>query len=129
MFGLIKKIFFVLLSGLVNGLNHTNCVSLSNQKYRFQPTRFNLHPKECSQKLHYYPFALTLDRCVRGCNTLNDSSNKACISNKTGDLNLSSFSIITGINESKTLTKHTSCECKQKRDGRKCNSDQYWNND
>ena len=37
------------------------------------------------------------------------------------------FSIIITIKESKGLTKHTSCECKL--DGRKCNSDQWWNND
>ena len=37
--------------------------------------------------------------------------------------------MITGINESKTFTKHISCECKCRFDGRKCNSDQWWNND
>ena len=37
--------------------------------------------------------------------------------------------MITGINESKTLTKHISWECKCKFDGRNCNSDQWWNND
>ena len=31
MFGLIKKIFTGLLTGLVNGSNYTKCVSLSNQ--------------------------------------------------------------------------------------------------
>ena len=36
MFGLIKKIFIVLLTGLVNGSNHTKCVSLSNQKFMIQ---------------------------------------------------------------------------------------------
>ena len=36
--------------------------------------------------------------------------------------------MITGINESKPLTKHISCECKCKFVGRKCNSDQWWNN-
>ena len=36
--------------------------------------------------------------------------------------------MITGINESKTLTKHISCKCKCKFDGRKCHSDQWWNN-
>ena len=35
--------------------------------------------------------------------------------------------MITGINESKTLTKNISCECRF--DGRKCNSDRWWNND
>ena len=39
------------------------------------------------------------------------------------------FNIITGINELKTLTKHIWCECKYKFDGRKCNSNQWWNND
>ena len=37
--------------------------------------------------------------------------------------------MITGINESKTLAKDISCECKCKFDGRKCNSDRWWNND
>ena len=37
--------------------------------------------------------------------------------------------MITAINESKTLTKYISCECKCKFDGRKSTSDQRWNND
>ena len=37
--------------------------------------------------------------------------------------------MITGINESKTLTKHISRECKCRFDGRKCNSNQWSNND
>ena len=56
-------------------------------------------------------------------------SNKVCVSNKTGGLNLSVFKMITGINEPKTLTRNISCECKPKFDGRKCNSNQKWNND
>ena len=51
-----------------------------------------------------------LDRCVGSCNTLNDLSNKVCVPNKTEDLNLSVFNMITGINELKTLTKHISCK-------------------
>ena len=38
------------------------------------------------------------------------------------------FNKITGINESKTLTKNISCECKCRLDGIKCNTDQWWNN-
>ena len=37
--------------------------------------------------------------------------------------------MIAGINESKTLTKYISWECKCKLDGRTCNSNQWWNND
>ena len=50
-------------------------------------------------------------------------------SNKTEDLNLSMFNMITGINQSKTLTNHISCQCKCRFDGKKCNSDQWLNND
>ena len=57
-------------------------------------------------------FPVKLDRCVRSCNTFNDLSNKVCVPNETEDLNLIVFSVIKGINESKTLTKHKSCECK-----------------
>ena len=41
---------------------------------------------------------------------------------------LNMFNMITGINNSKTLTDHISCECKFKFDGRKCNSNQWWDN-
>ena len=37
--------------------------------------------------------------------------------------------MIIEINESKTLKKYISCECKFKFDGRNFNSDQWWNND
>ena len=36
--------------------------------------------------------------------------------------------MITGINELKALTKHISCKCKCKFDGRKYNLNQKWNN-
>ena len=125
MFGFIKKIFIGLLTGIVNGSNHTKIVSISNQKCMIQPTLINLHPSEYSQEFHNYPFAVKLDRCVGSCNTLNNLSNKVYVPNKTEDLNLSIFNIITGINESKTLTKYISCECKCKFDGTKCNSNQW----
>ena len=47
-----------------------------------------------------------MDRYVGSCNTLIDLSSKACVPNRTEDLNLSVFSMVTFKNESKTLTKH-----------------------
>ena len=107
--------FIALLSSIVNASNHTKCVLVNNQKCMIQHTLINLHPNEYSQEFDYYPFSVKLGRCVKGSNTLNDLSNKVCVSNKT-DLNLSVFNIITGINESQTLTKHISCKCKCKFD-------------
>ena len=79
MFVLIKKTFIRLLSSIVNPSNHVKCVSLSNQKCEIQATLINLHPNEYSHEFHYYPFSVKLDRCVGSCNTLNDLSNKVCV--------------------------------------------------
>ena len=63
MFGIIKKMFIVVLS------NHTKCVSLSNQKCEIQPTLINLYPNEYNQELRYYPFVVKLDKYIESCNT------------------------------------------------------------
>ena len=64
MLGLIKKVFIGLLSGQVNGSNHTKCVLLNNQKSEVQPTLINLHPNEFCQEFRYYPFSVKLDRSL-----------------------------------------------------------------
>ena len=51
MLRLIKKVFIGLLTGLVNGSNHTKCVSLSNQKVMIQSTFINFHPKEIQSRI------------------------------------------------------------------------------
>ena len=123
MFGIIKKMFLILLTKSVSASNHTNCVSLNNKKCEIQPTFINLHSNKYSQELDCYSFAVKLDRCVGSCNNLNNLSNEVCVPNKTENLNLSMFSMIAGINKSKTLKKYISCQCKCKFGGRKCNSD------
>ena len=60
-----------------------------------------------------------LDSCIGSCNTLNNLSNKVCVPNKTEDLHLSLFNMITEVNESKTLTEHIACKCKWIFDGQK----------
>ena len=42
----------------------------------------NVHPNEFSQGLHFYPLAVSLDRCVRSRNTFIDLS-RACVPKKT----------------------------------------------
>ena len=100
--------FVVLLTSIVNTSKHTKWVSLCNQKCMSQPTLINLHPNKYSHEFYYYPFVVKLDRSVGSCNTLNDLPNKVCVPNKTEDSNLSVFNMITGINESETLTKDIS---------------------
>ena len=71
-----------------------------------QPTLINLHPNDCSQKFHYYPFLVKLYRRAGSRNTLNDLSNKVCVPNKTEDLNLNVFNIITGTIKPSTSAKY-----------------------
>ena len=96
MFRIIKSMSIVLLTNIVDVSNHATCVSLSNQKCMIQSTLIHFHLNEYSQELHYYPFLVKLDRCVGSCNTLNDLSNKVCVPNKTGDLNIHVFNMMTG---------------------------------
>ena len=86
MFGINKKMFIVLLTGTVGACNHRKSVSISSEKCMTQPCFINLHPKECSQEFHYYPFAVELERSVVSCNVFNDLSNKVCVPHKTEDL-------------------------------------------
>ena len=92
-----------------------------------RPALIDLNPDEQNQGLCYYPFVADLDRCNGTCNTLEDPSGKLCVPNKTEDVNLHVFNMITRIKQTKTLTKHISCKCKCKFDGGKCNSYQKWN--
>ena len=58
-----------------------------------------------------------------------DPSDRIYVPNKTENVNLIVFNVIISTNESKILTKHISCACKCKFNGKKCNSNQKWSND
>ena len=93
MLWLFKQVFFALVSfsgsldSKVNACNHIKCMFLSNQPCMIQPTLINLHPNEYIQGLHYYPFEVNLGRCAGCCNTLNDTSSRVYVPNKTEDVN------------------------------------------
>ena len=76
-----------------------------------QPTLINLPPNEYSQEFHYSPFMVKLDSFVGSCNTFNNLSNEVCVPNKTENLNISVFNMITGINELTPLAKFIACKC------------------
>ena len=54
---------------------------------------------------------------------------KKYVLSKTKDVNVKVFNMITKMNESKTLVKHISCDCKYKFNSVTCNSNQKLNND
>ena len=61
----VKKIFIGLLASIVSASSKMKCVFLSNQKWTAVPASINLHPNEYTLGLHYYLFAVNLDRYVR----------------------------------------------------------------
>ena len=66
-------------------------------------TPIDLNPVE----LNYYQFMISLDKCNRSYNVLDDLSTKIRIpSEKKKDINVKVFYMILRINEAKTLVKH-----------------------
>ena len=94
----------------------------NDQPCMVRPTPIDLNPK----KLEYYPFRISLDKYNGSCNVL---SLKICVPKETKDINVKAFSMITKKkNETRTVTKHTSCDCKCKFNSTTSNSNQKWNN-
>ena len=65
---------------------------------------------------------VNLDRCNGSCNILDDPSSRIC--SKVEDVMYIS-NMTARMNVNKTLTKHLSCECKCKFDGRKFSSNLF----
>ena len=47
------------------------------------PILFNFNPDKYNQEVSYYPFMVTLERCSKSYNTLDDPSGKIYVQNKT----------------------------------------------
>lgn len=71
-----------------------------------------------SNNLNYFPFKTSLDRCNGSINTLDDPAVRICVSSKTGNVNVKSFNMTTGINVSKSSVKQFSCDCKWRFDSK-----------
>ena len=106
MFGFIMLLSF-------GGSLATKYMSLNNEPCMARSTFIDLNPVE----LKYYPFMISLDICSGSCNSVHDLSTKICVKNKTKDVNVKVFKMITNRKEARTLVKHISCDCK-------CNSNQ-----
>ena len=89
----------------------------------FWSTVIDLNPVE----LNYYPFMISLDKCSRSCNVVDDLSTKICVPSKTKYVHVKVVNMITRINKAKTKMKHISCDCKCKFNSTTCNSNQKWN--
>ena len=76
-------------------------MSSNNEPCLARPTLINLNPI----KLPYDPFMSSIDRCNGSFNTFDDASGRICVPNKTEDVNLNVFNMVTRINKPKLLKK------------------------
>ena len=113
-------IIILILDMMVLVSDFSKCISLNNESCLDKYILIDLNPNE----LHYYPFVLSLARYNESYNTLDDLSSRICVSNKTEDVNLNVFNMITRM--SQNIKKNISCDCKSKLDSIKCNSNQKW---
>ena len=122
MFWLIKPVFIALLS--FSSSLGTKWVSLGNKPWIVRPTFINLNPI----KLNYYLFMISLDKCNKSCDAVDNLFTKICVPSKTKDINVKVFDMITRISEAKTMVKHIWCDyiC---RVNSTCNSNRTWNNE
>ena len=111
MLRLVKRVFIGLFTGLVNAFIYVT------KNVRFSPFLLIYILVNTFKNLTTIPFWLNstevLDVVILWMIYL-----IKCVPNKIEDLNLSVFNMITGISESKTLTKHILCNCKCKFDGK-----------
>ena len=68
--------------------------SLGNEPCIARVTIVNLNHIE----LKYYPFMISLDKCNRSCDAVDEFCTKICVPSKTKDVNVRDFNIITRIN-------------------------------
>ena len=90
-----------------------------------RPTVIDLNPVE----LNYYPFMVGLDKYSESWNSVDDLSGKICVPNKTNDVNVKACDMVTNKNETTTMLKHISCDCKWKYNSTACSSNRKLNND
>ena len=119
MFGFIEKLFIGLLSvypigsfGASLASNYKEpikCVSLNNKPCKARKTLIKIN----SDKALFYPFTVSANNCSGSCNTFDDSYSWICVRNKVKNLNLKVFNLMSGVNETRFIVQHESCnfEC------------------
>ena len=76
MFSIIKQVFVVLLNFITSLATKFVFWMMNDTWYINRPTLIDLNPVE----LNYYPFTISLDKCLASCSVL---SPKICVSKKS----------------------------------------------
>ena len=125
MFGCIKKIFLIGLTGLLSLTSATSlsCTSMSNQKFKVRPEIINVN----SDEPVFYPFSIKTSKYSGSYNNINDPYAKMCIPDVVRNLNVKVFNLMSRTNETRHIKWHETFKCKFRLDASLCNNKQRWN--
>ena len=90
-----------------------------------RPALIDLNPVE----LNYHPFVVSLDKCSRICNAIDDLSTNIWVPHETKYVHVKLINMRTRINEAETFIKRISYNYKCKSYSTTRNSNQKWNNE
>ena len=98
-------------------------VSLIKQSFQTRPKVVNIN----SDKTFFYPFPVSVKKCGLNSNTIDDPYGRVCFPNIVRNMNVKVFNLMSGVNETRFLAQHESCECKSGLNESICYSKQKWN--
>lgn len=77
-----------------------------NRLFQARPKLVNI---KSNQSL-YFPFIVSVNNCCGSCNTSDPYA--PCALNKVNNINVKVLFVMLGVNETRFLVQHKSCECK-----------------
>ena len=76
-----------------------------------------------SDETLFYQFTVSVNKCGGSCNTIA----RVRVPNKVKNMNVKVFKIMSGVNETRFLVQHESCECKCRLNEKVCYLKEKWN--
>ena len=105
-FGLIKKIFFLGLTILLNLTNALDCISMKNSECKVKSEIIRIN----SNNPMFYPFSIKVNKCSGNCNDINDPYARICVPDIIKKLNVKVFNLMPRTNKTKFIKWHEKCK-------------------
>ena len=70
------------------------CLILNNLPCQAGPIHVNIN----SNVALFHPFTVSVNKCGRSCNTINDPYAQLCVPNKAKNINVKVFNLMSGVN-------------------------------
>ena len=82
-----------------------------------------------SNETLFYPFIVSVNKCGRCCNIIDDPCARVCVPDNVKNMNVKIFNVMSGVNKTRFLVQHKSCKSKCALNKSVRNSNQKWNYD